>query len=76
VRFHSKQALVIAIAFLVVQFLMGFLYMVPGYGGIFLGGILVGAAQLFFAYLAITAGLRAFFNRELYKAPVIGGMVS
>jgi len=75
VRFHSKQALIIAVAFLIVQFLMGFLYMVPGTGGVILGGILVGAAQLFFAYLAITAGLRAFFNRELFRVPVIGGMV-
>ena len=75
VRFHAKQALVIAIAFLVVQFLLGFVYMVPGYGGIFLGGILMGAAQLFFAYLAVTAALRAFFNRELFRVPVIGGMV-
>jgi uncharacterized membrane protein len=75
VRFHAKQALVIAIAFLVVQFLLGFTLMIPGYGGIFLGGILIGAAQLFFAYLAVTAGLRAFFNRELFRVPVIGGMV-
>ncbi|HEX8888671.1 MAG TPA: hypothetical protein VF779_05820 [Pyrinomonadaceae bacterium] len=75
VRFHSKQALIIAIAFLVVQFVLGFTYMIPGYGGVFLGGILMGAAQLFFAYLAVTAGLRAFFNRELFRVPVIGGMV-
>jgi uncharacterized membrane protein len=75
VRFHAKQALVIAIAFLVVQFLLGFVYMIPGYGGIFLGGILMGAAQIFLAYLAVTAGLRAFFNRELFRVPVIGGMV-
>ena len=75
VRFHAKQALVIAVAFLIVQFLLGFVYMIGYSAGAILGGLLIGAAQLFFAYLAITAGLRAFFNRELFRVPVIGGMV-
>ncbi len=75
VRFHSKQALVIAVAFLIVQFLLGFVYLIGYSAGAILGGLLIGAAQIFFAYLAVTAGLRAFFNRELFRVPVIGGMV-
>jgi hypothetical protein len=38
-------------------------------------GILVGAIQLAFIWLALTGAVRAFFNRELYRLPVVGGMV-
>lgn len=76
VRFHAKQALMLAVFYLIARFLVGLLWLIPDATVVsILGGILVGAVQLLFIYLALNAGVRAFFRRELYRAPLVGGMV-
>jgi uncharacterized membrane protein len=76
VRFHAKQALMLAVFYLIARFLVGLLWLIPDATVVsILGGILVGVVQLLFIYLALTAGVRAFFRRELYRAPMVGGMV-
>lgn len=76
-RFHGKQALLLGAFYLLARFVIGLLYLIPDetVRGILVSGILVGAAQVLFAYLALTAGIRAFYKRELYRLPVVGGMV-
>ena len=76
VRFHAKQALMLAVFYIIARFLVGLLYLIPDATVVnILGGILIGAVQLLFIYLALNAGVRAFFRRELYRAPLVGGMV-
>ncbi|MDX6694624.1 MAG: hypothetical protein QOF02_2227 [Blastocatellia bacterium] len=76
-RFHGKQALLLGAFYLLARFVIGLLYLIPEatVRGILVGGILAGAVQVLFAYLALTAGIRAFYKRELYRLPVVGGMV-
>lgn len=75
--FHAKQALMLGIAFVVARFVVGLLFLIPDstVQQILVAGILVGALQLAFIWLALTGGVRAFFNRELYRLPIVGGMV-
>ncbi|HEY0378918.1 MAG TPA: hypothetical protein VGC87_18535 [Pyrinomonadaceae bacterium] len=76
VRFHAKQALMIAVFYLIARFLIGLIYLIPDATVLsILGPILIGAVVLLFVYLAVTAGVRAFLRRELYRAPLVGGMV-
>ena len=76
VRFHAKQAFLIAVFFLIARFVAGLIFLVndENVQGI-VGNILVGAVQVLFTYLAVVAGVRAFYKRELYRAPLVGGMV-
>jgi uncharacterized membrane protein len=77
VRFHARQALFVGIFYLVARVVVGLFYLIPQaeVQRILVSGLLVGAVQFVFAYLAFLGGVRAFFNRELFKVPVIGGMV-
>ncbi len=77
VSFHAKQALYIGIFYLVARIVVGLFYLIPQgeVQVILVSGILVGAVMFFFAYLASVGGARAFLNRELYRVPVVGGMV-
>ncbi len=76
VRFHAKQALMIGVFYLIARFLIGLIYLIPDATTIgILGPILVGAVVLFFIYLAVSGAVRAFLRRELYRAPLVGGMV-
>ena len=76
-RFHGKQALIIGAFYLVAMIVIGLLDLIPEptVRGIVVHGLLVGALKIFFAGLALLAGVRAFFYRELYRAPMVGGMV-
>lgn len=76
VRFHAKQAFLIAVFYLIARFVVGLIFLVNDENvQTIVGGLLVGAVQVLFTYLAVVAGVRAFFKRELYRAPVVGGMV-
>jgi uncharacterized membrane protein len=77
VSFHAKQALFIAIFYLIARIIVGLFYLIPQeeVQTILVSGILVGGVMLFFAYLASVGGARAFLNRELFRVPVVGGMV-
>jgi hypothetical protein len=77
VSFHAKQALLLAIFYLVARFLVGLLFLIPDANvqKILVNDILIGVVHLLFVWLALMAGVRAFFNRELYRAPLVGGMV-
>ncbi len=77
VRFHGKQAFLIGAFYLAAIVVIGLLYLIndPTVRGIIVDGILVGGVKVLFAGLALLAGIRAFFYRELYRAPVVGGMV-
>lgn len=76
VRFHAKQALMIGVFFLIARFVVGLVYLIPQVDvQNIVGGILTGAVAVLFVYLAAVAGVRAFFKRELYRAPMVGGMV-
>ena len=76
-RFHGKQALLIGAFYLAAMFVIGLLYLINDatVRGIIVGGILEGGVKVLFAGLALYAGVRAFYHRELYRAPVVGGMV-
>lgn len=76
-RFHARQALYLGGLYVVVRFVVGLLYLIPegNVQQILVSGILIGGLQLAFIWLAMTGGVRAFFNRELYRLPVVGGMV-
>lgn len=82
-RFHATQALYVGALYLVARFVVGFLLLIPERGdprgtsvrSVLIEGILMGVLQLAFVWLALTGGVRAFFNRELYRLPIIGGMV-
>ena len=77
VGFHAKQALFIGIFFLVARAVVGLFFLIPQgqIQAILVAGILIGAVQFFFAYIASVGGARAFLNRELYRVPVVGSMV-
>lgn len=76
VRFHAKQSLMIGVFYLIARFVVGLIYFIPEANvQTILGGILVGAVMVFFVYLAMVAGVRAFYRRELYRAPMVGGTV-
>jgi uncharacterized membrane protein len=77
VRFHGKQALLIGVFYLAAIIVVGLLDLIndPTVRGIIVNGILVGGVKVLFAGLALLAGIRAFYYRELYRAPVVGGMV-
>jgi uncharacterized membrane protein len=76
VRFHARQAFLLGVFYLVARFIVGLVFLVNNVDvQLILGGILVGAVQVLFVYLALMAGVRAFFKRELYRAPMVGGMV-
>ncbi len=74
ITFHARQALFLAIAFVVVRAAMQLLYLIPldWWQNIFVSGLIVPAVQLVFAFAAIFAGVRAFYNKELFNIPVIG----
>jgi uncharacterized membrane protein len=75
--FHAKQALFLGVMYVVARFVVGLLYLIPDttVQRLLVSGILIGALQLAFIWLALTGAVRAFFNRELYRLPVVGGMV-
>lgn len=76
VRFHAKQAFMLGVFYLIARFVVGLIFLINDANvQTILGGILVGAVQVLFVYLALLAGVRAFFKRELYRAPIVGGMV-
>jgi uncharacterized membrane protein len=77
VRFHAKQAFLIGVFYLGVMIVVGLFDLIndPTVRGIVVSGLLVGGLKVFFAALALMAAVRAFFYRELYRVPVIGGMV-
>jgi uncharacterized membrane protein len=77
VSFHGKQALLIGAFYLVAMIVIGLLNLIndPTVRGIIVNGILIGGVKVLFAGLALYAGIRAFFHRELYRAPLVGGMV-
>jgi uncharacterized membrane protein len=76
-RFHGKQALLLGAFYLGAMIVISLLDLIPEatVRGIFVHGILLGALRVIFAGLALLAGVRAFYYRELYRAPVVGGMV-
>jgi hypothetical protein len=76
-RFHGKQAFLLGVFYLSALIVVGLLELIndPTVRGIIVGGILVGALKVVFAGLALLAGIHAFYYRELYRAPVVGGMV-
>lgn len=75
--FHAKQALFLGVLYVVARFVVGLLFLIPDstVQQILVAGILVGGLQLAFIWLALTGAVRAFFNRELFRLPVVGGMV-
>jgi uncharacterized membrane protein len=77
VSFHAKQALLLGIFYLIARFVVGLLFLIPDANvqKILVNDILIGVVHLLFVWLALMAGVRAFFNRELYRAPLVGGMV-
>jgi uncharacterized membrane protein len=76
VRFHAKQAFLIGVFYLLARFVVGLIFLVNDENvQAIVGSLLVGAVQVLFSYLAVVAGVRAFYKRELYRAPVVGGMV-
>ncbi len=76
-RFHAKQALYLAIAFIILEFVVGLLRLIPNAGvqENLVDGGLIGLLRIIFSALALFAGVRAFANRELYRIPVIGSFV-
>jgi uncharacterized membrane protein len=76
-RFHGKQALIIGAFYLGAMIVLGLLDLIPEptVRGVVVHGILIGAVKIVFAGLALLAGVRAFYYRELFRAPVVGGMV-
>jgi uncharacterized membrane protein len=77
VRFHAKQALYLGIAYILVRLLVELLYLIPSAGvqDILFSGIIVGLLHVILALAAAYAGVRAFYNRELYQLPLIGGFI-
>jgi uncharacterized membrane protein len=76
-RFHAKQALYLGVLYIIARFVVGLFFLIPDVTvqQILVAGILIGALQIAFIWLALTGGVRAFFNREIYRLPVVGGMV-
>ena len=77
VRFHAKQAFLIGVIYLAAMVVIGLLELINDatVRGVVVNGILFGGVKVLFIGLALLAAVRAFFYRELYRAPVIGGMV-
>lgn len=77
VRFHAKQALWLLIAYTVIRLVLELLFLIPASGvqDILFNGILVGLLHVIVVLAGAFAGIRAFFNREMYALPVIGGFV-
>ncbi|HYO91947.1 MAG TPA: hypothetical protein VEQ40_09935 [Pyrinomonadaceae bacterium] len=75
--FHAKQALFLGVLYVAARFVIGLLLLIPDttVQQLLVTGILIGALQLAFIWLALTGAVRAFFNREIYRLPVVGGMV-
>ncbi|HEY0384605.1 MAG TPA: hypothetical protein VGC64_01275 [Pyrinomonadaceae bacterium] len=76
-RFHAKQALMLGVAYVVARFVIGLLFLIPDstVQQIVVAGILIGALQIAFTWLALTGAVRAFINREIVRLPIVGGMV-
>jgi uncharacterized membrane protein len=77
VRFHAKQALYLGLAYIVVRLIIELLYLIPSTGvqDILFSGIIVGLLHVALVVVALFAGVKAFYNRELYALPVIGGFI-
>lgn len=77
IRFHAKQALYLGVAYIVVRLIVELLYLIPATGvqDILFTGIVVGLVHLILVLAALFAGVKAFYNRELYALPVIGGFI-
>ena len=77
VQFHARQALLLGVVYIVARFVVGLLFLIPDstVQQLLVAGILIGGLQLAFTWLALTGAVRAFFNRELYRLPIVGGMV-
>ncbi|HEX8846633.1 MAG TPA: hypothetical protein VF791_18445 [Pyrinomonadaceae bacterium] len=75
--FHSKQALYLAIFYIIARLVVGLFNLIPNatVQSILVEGILGGVVALLFTWMALTGGIRAFYNRELYRLPAVGGMV-
>jgi hypothetical protein len=76
-RFHAKQALMLGVLYIIARFVIGLLFLIPDstVQQILVAGILIGALQIAFIWLALTGAVRAFFNREIVRLPIVGGMV-
>ncbi len=77
VRFHARQALYLALAYIVLRLVVELFYLIPtrGVQDILVSGVLVGLVRLLIVFAALYAGVRAFANRELYRLPIIGNLV-
>jgi uncharacterized membrane protein len=77
VRFHARQALYLGIAYIVVRLVIELLYLIPSTGvqDILFSGVIVGLLHVALVFIALFAGVKAFYNRELYALPVIGGFI-
>ncbi len=77
VRFHARQALYLGIALMVARVILQLLYLIPSEGvqDVLVRGILQGGIEVVFAAAALYAGVRAFYNRENYRLPLIGSFV-
>jgi uncharacterized membrane protein len=76
-RFHAKQALFLALAYIVARAVLQLFFLIPaqGFQNVVMSGLLIPLLQLTIAFVAIFAGIRAFLNKELYRIPVISGFV-
>lgn len=77
VSFHAKQALYLAIFYIIFRVVIGLLLLIPNatVQEYLIEGFLLPILVIVFVWMALTAGVRAFFNRELYRLPMVGGMV-
>lgn len=81
--FHAKQALYLGALYVIARFAIGLLFLIPESAdasgttirSVLIEGILIGGLQVAFIWLALMGAVRAFYNRELYRLPVVGGMV-
>ena len=76
-RFHAKQALYLGLAYVVIRLVIELLYLIPATGvqDILLSGIVVGLLLVVMVLAAAFAGVRAFYNREIYRLPLVGSFV-
>jgi len=77
IRFHARQALFLGLGYTVIRLVIELFFLIPSTGvqDILFSGIIVGLLVTVLALAASFAGVRAFYNRELYRLPVIGGFV-
>jgi uncharacterized membrane protein len=77
VKFHAKQALWLLIAYTVIRLVVELFFLIPATGvqDILFNGVIVGLLHLILVLAGAFAGVRAFFNREMYSLPIIGGFV-